>query len=302
MTITATTRHNQPSTAPPTLFLAFALGVTSWQLACTTGAAQRPRERRVLARDIAAVREEMTRAQQRFGVPEAPRVVSCDEAGRDGCWLPRAWVAQGVEHGVVESSRLAVKRRSRRAKTARLDVDQLLTLLQRHAAGARQGWSVVRVPSVAAADRRQLHRARLTATRDRTRVSNRLQGRLASPGLTMPLPGACLTPLEHRRFWEGAAVPPGLWPRLGREGEHLACLAHPMAQLAGERQERLRSAADAATAPVRPLLTLKGMGGKSAWGFVRECCGWRALRSGKTVGALRGLTPTPHARGTMADA
>jgi transposase len=110
MTITATTPHDQQSTEQPTLFLAFEFGVNTWTLACTTGAAQRPRERRVPAREIAAVREEMARAKQRFGVPEAARVVSCYEAGRDGFWLHRALVAQGVAHIVGESSHLEVKR------------------------------------------------------------------------------------------------------------------------------------------------------------------------------------------------
>ena len=106
MTIAATTPQDQQSIEQPTLFLAFELGVNTWKLACTTGAAQRPRERRVPARDIAAVREEITRTKQRFGVPEAARVVSCYEAGRDGFWLHRALVAQGVANVVVESSSL----------------------------------------------------------------------------------------------------------------------------------------------------------------------------------------------------
>ena len=110
MTITATTRHDHQSTEQPTLFLAFELGVKTWKLACTTGPAQRPRERRVPARDLAAVREEIVRAKQRVGVAEAARVVSCYEAGRDGFWLHRDAVAQGVANVVVASSSLEVKR------------------------------------------------------------------------------------------------------------------------------------------------------------------------------------------------
>jgi transposase len=52
-------------------------------------------------------------------------------------------------------------------------------------------------------------------------------------------------------------------------------------------------------AQVRQLLTLKGIGVNSAWVFVMEFFGWRAFRSGKEVGALSGLTPTPHASGTI---
>jgi transposase len=300
MTLTATTLHDQQSTEQPTLFLAFELGVNTWKLACTTGAAQRPRERSVPARDIAAVQEEIARAKQRFGVPEAARVVSCYEAGRDGFWLHRALVAQGVANIVVESSSLEVKRRYRRAKTDRLDVYKLLTMLMRHAAGERKVWSVVHVPSVDEEDRRQLHRELLTAKGDRTRVINRIKGLLASQGLTMPLHGDFLKQLEHLRLWDGAPVPPGLRQRLVREWEQLAGLSHQIAQLEAARQERLRSAEDTAMAQVRQLLTLKGIGVNSAWVFVMEFFGWRAFRSGKEVGALSGLTPTPHASGTIA--
>ena len=80
---------------------------------------------------------------------------------------------------MVESSSLEVQRRSRRAQTARLEVYTRLTLRQRQAAGERQGWSVVRVPSVDAEARRQLHRELRTAQRDRTRVIHRMQGLLA---------------------------------------------------------------------------------------------------------------------------
>jgi transposase len=153
------TCKDQATTPPPTLFLAFELGVTTWKLGVTTGAAQRPRERAMPAGTIQVLHEEMARAKQRFGLPHATRVVSCDEAGRDGCWLHRYLEAQGVENCVVDSSSIEVNRRHRRAKTDRLDVHQLLTMLLRHVAGAQRVWSIVRVPSVEEADRRQRHRA-----------------------------------------------------------------------------------------------------------------------------------------------
>jgi transposase len=230
MPITATTRHEQQSPEQPTLVLAFELGVKTWKLAGTTGPAQRPRERRVPARDIAAGREESVRAQPRLGVPEAARVVSGYEADRDGVWLHRALVAQGVAHGVVESSSLEVKRHYRRAKTARLEVYKRLTRRMRPAAGERQVWSVVPVPSADEEDRRPLPWDLLTAKQARTRVSNRMTGLRASQGLTMPRHGDFLTPLEHLRLWDGAPVPPGLRQRLVREGEQLAARSHQVAQ------------------------------------------------------------------------
>jgi hypothetical protein len=55
MAPTATTRVDQETAFTPTLFLAFALGVNTWKLGCTTGAAPRPRERHVPAGDCQTV-------------------------------------------------------------------------------------------------------------------------------------------------------------------------------------------------------------------------------------------------------
>jgi transposase len=155
------------------------LGENNWQLGFTTGAAQRPRERQVAAGEFATVLEESRRAKQRFGLPDNPRVVSCDEAGRDGVWLHRCLGRHGLENAVVDSASIEVHRRYRRAKTDRLDVHKRLTMRRRYAAGERKVWRVVRVPRVDEEARRQLHRELLTAKRARTRGSNRMQGWLA---------------------------------------------------------------------------------------------------------------------------
>jgi hypothetical protein len=53
---------------------------------------------------------------------------------------------------------------------------------------------------------------------------------------------------------------------------------------------------------VRPRRTLTGMGTTRAWVVVLACFGGRAWRHGQAVGALRGVPPTPEARGNTADA
>ena len=63
MATTATSRVAQEPTGTPTRFLACELGVTPWQLGCTTGAAPRPRERPGPAGDGHVVLEERRRAQ-----------------------------------------------------------------------------------------------------------------------------------------------------------------------------------------------------------------------------------------------
>jgi transposase len=300
MATPAASCKDQATTPRPTLFLAFELGVTTWKLGVTTGVAQRPRERSMPAGAIHVLQEEIARAKQRFGLPADARVVSCYEAGRDGFWLHRCLVAQGVENFVVDSSSIEVNRRHRRAKTDRLDVHKLLTMLLRPVAGEKRVWRIVRVPSVEEEDRRQRHRALATAKRDRTRVLNRMKGLLASQGLVMPHSGDVRLQLESLRLWDGAPLPAGLRHRPGQEWEHVKALAQRIGQLETERRALMRTAEDASMKKVRQLLALKGIGAKSAWVFVREFFGWRAFRSGKEVGALSGLTPTPYASGNTA--
>lgn len=300
MTTAAPIRITHETTERPTLFLAFELSVNQWKLGFTTGAAQRPRERNVPARHLEAVREESGRAKARFGLPEDAPVLSCYEAGRDGFWLHRWLVTQGVANCVVDSSSIEVNRRHRRAKTDRLDVQKLLTMLLRHAAGERKVWRIVRVPRVEEEDRRQLHRALTTAKRDRTRVINRIKGLLASHGLVMPHGGDFSQQLEHFRLWDGTPLPAGLRHRLGQEWEQVVALTQRIAQLEAERRAVLQTAEDAVTQKVQQLLMLKGIGINSAWLFVMEFFGWRAFRNRKEVGALSGLTPTPYASGNTA--
>ncbi len=145
-TMTATTRDIQTSARTSTLFVSFELGETSWKLAFTTGMGQRPRERTIGARDRAAVLREIQRAKQRFEVPDEVPVKSCYEAGRDGFWLHRWLISEGIDNRVVDASSIEVNRRLRRAKTDRLDATRLLLLLVRFFGGEPRVWSVERVP------------------------------------------------------------------------------------------------------------------------------------------------------------
>jgi transposase len=300
MATTATIRVDPETAFTPTLFLAFELGENKWKLGCTTGAAQRPRERQVPAGDCQAVLEEIRRAKSRFGLPEEARVVSCYEAGRDGFWLHRFLVSHGVENVVGDSASIEVNRRYRRAKTDRLDVHKLLTMLLRHAAGEKKVWSGVRVPRVVDEDRRQLHRELLTTKRDRTRVINRIKGLLAGYGMRMALPGEVEPQLDAVRQWDGAPLPTALCARLKREWQKVQQLTEQMGSLEAERRAELRTSEAQGMEQVRQLATLRGIGIKRAWLFVMEFFAWRELQTPKQVGALAGLTPTPYQSGQAA--
>src|SRR5271163_1342760 len=114
--MSATHDLHPTTTGSNTLYLAFELGWTSWNLAFTTGMAQKPRLRTIPARDLDGLRREIQRAKQRFGLPDTAEVLSCYEAGRDGFWLHRYLDHEGVHNLVVDAASIEVNRRARRAK------------------------------------------------------------------------------------------------------------------------------------------------------------------------------------------
>jgi transposase len=281
----------------PTLYLAFELGKTTWKLGFTIGVAQPPRERTIPAGELETLQQEVTRAKQRFGLPEDARVVSCYEAGRDGFWLHRSLVAQGVMNHVVDSASIEVNRRQRRVKTDRLDVHKLLTMLLRPMAGERKVWSVVRVPSVEEEDRRQLHRELTTAKQDRTRIINRIKGLLAGHGVQLSLQGDVEAQLDQVHQWDGSALPCALLRRLKRAWQQVGFLTTHIQTLEAERRALLHRREDPVLDQVRQLFTLRGIGVNSAWLYVMEFFAWRDFQTPKQVGALAGLTPTPSQSG-----
>jgi transposase len=280
-----------------TLSLAFELGKETWKLGFTIGVAQPPRERTIPAGDMARVQQEIAQAKQRFRLPADARVVSCYEAGRDGFWLHRCLIAHGVQNHVIDSASIEVNRRQRRAKTDRLDVRKLLTMLLRYLAGERKVWSVVRVPSVEEEDRRQLHRELTTAKQDRTRIINRMKGLLAGHGVQLVLQGDVDSQLDQARQWDGSPLPSGLRTRLKRAWQQVGFLTAHIQTLEAERRALLRRRDDPVIAQVRQLFTLRGIGVNSAWLYVMEFFAWRDFQTPKQVGALAGLTPTPYQSG-----
>ncbi len=282
------------------LYLAFELGQKQWKLGFTVGFSQKPRERTVLAGDLLGVKREIKRAKRRFGLSKDACVLSCYEAGRDGFWLHRYLVHIGVGSLVVDSSSIEVNRRARRAKTDKMDLGKLLKMLMRYDHGEHKVWSVVRVPTVEQEDSRQLHRDLEALRGERTRHINRIKGLLASYGVRMRVGADFLDRLETRRLWDGRPVPLGLKKRLVREYERLEMVKGQIKQVEAERADFVKISESPDVEMVRQLLCLRGIGINSSWLYTMEFFGWREFRNGREVGALAGLTPTPHQSGDEA--
>jgi transposase len=280
------------------LMMSMELGESGWLLGFSSAFGQKPLRRKVASRDGEAVLAQIAWAKRRLGLAADAPVASCYEAGRDGFWLHRFLVAQGIENLVVDSASIEVDRRKRRAKSDRIDLVALLDLLARHRAGsAKPVWSVVHVPSEEDEDRRHLGRELRLLKKDRTRVSHRIKGLLANHGFTLDLHGDLRAQIDTLHMWDGAALPPGLRARLRRYVEDYGYLTDRIRALDAERRRILREEEGPVLDTVRQLYSLKAIGINTAWMYGTEFFGWRAFQNGKQVGGASGLTPTPFTSG-----
>jgi transposase len=204
----------------------------------------------------------------------------------------------GVQNLVVDSGSIEVKRRARRAKSDKLDVRKLLEMLMRYDGGESKTWSVVRVPTPAQEDNRQLHRELMTAKEDRTRIILRAKGLLASQGVPGGERGV-LPNFTALRLWNGETLRDGLRVRLEREVAKLEVVEAQIQTLVRERKRLLQNSSDPAVALVRKLLKVRGVGIESAWVLVMELFAWRKFSNGNQVGSIAGLCPTPYQSGDM---
>jgi transposase len=279
------------------LLLAFELGQRSWKLGFTVGMGQRPRVRQISAGDVSALATEIERAKKRLGLPADTAVTSCYEAGRDGFWLHRYLVAHGIINYVVDSSSIEVNRRARRAKTDRLDLAGLLSVLARYVLGDRRAWRVVRVPTVAEEDARHLPRTLEALTQDRTRLMNRLRSLLATQGVSLAIDGQFVKRLEKAHLWDGAPLPAGLQERLTRTWTQLQEVDGQIRGLKAQRLTRPELLTPATSRALAQLLTMRAIGPIGASVLATEIFGWRRIRNGRELGALVGLVPAPYQSG-----
>jgi transposase len=293
--MTETTRNPECNPSAAALYLAFELGSTKWMLAFTARTAtSRSRVRQIAAGDLAALEREILTAKARCGLVLTAPVQSCYEAGRDGFWLHRWLLAQGIVNLVVDSSSIEVNRRARRAKTDRLDAGKLLQLLLRWDGGEPRVWSVVHVPPPEAAAGRQLTREIATVRGDRTAVRNRLLGLLATQGIRCELTRQFLERLADFHSGDGRPLAATWRDRLAREWEQLQAIETRLATLCRARDEAIAAGADRVAQVAQHLCQLRGVGETSAAIYSAELFGTRTFANGRQLGALTGLVPVPY--------
>jgi transposase len=291
------TRTLPASVSEPTLYVAFELGAKNWKLGLTAGFGIEPWVQTVGARDWPAVRRVLERARARFGLVASGRVVSCYEAGRDGFWIHRALLAQGLANRVVDSASIEVSRRSRRSKTDRIDARKLVQMLVRACLGDTHVWREVHVPPVAVEAARHVSRERSQLVAEQTRFTNQVQSLLTTYGAVRPKrrTGAWWTTV---RDWSGAALPAPVQARLARLEARMAIVASQLAEVDATQQHQ-RDAVPEPDARSQ-LVRLKGIATTSASVLIDEGLVWRAFRNRRQVGGFVGFRPVPYASGEQA--
>lgn len=295
--MTAMARQKESTGVNGVLYMAVELGWSQWKLGFVSEADQKPRQRTISARNLAALQEEIGRAKVRFGLAESSRVVSCFEAGRDGFWLHRYLESLGVKNRVVDSASIEMNRRARQAKSDGVDVEKLLSLLIRSETGERVRWSVLRVPSVEQEEGRQLSRELETLKKERTAHRNRMRGLLAGQGVDLKIRRDFRVRLQQVKLWDGSSLSEDLRSRFEREWERLELLEKQVADLERQRRDRISQGKGSVAQVAQCLCRLKSIGLNSAWLFSGEFFAWRQFRNRRQVGSLAGLAPTPYQSG-----
>ena len=280
------------------LYLALELSNTKWKLAFSNGS--KKRFVTINARDLKRFHQEVDESRKRLRLASNGQIMSCYEAGRDGFWIHRFLLDGGIENVVVDSASIEVNRRHRRAKTDRLDASKLVSMLIRYHGGEKKLWAVVRVPSVADEDARQLHRDLQVLKREKTMHCSRISGLLVQQGIHIKNP--CRRNLSKILSsvccWNGQPVPAELHVRIDREFERLQMVTEQIKFLEKEREMRLKDAKTISLQQVVKLQRLRGIGTQSSWLFVMEFFGWRQFRNRREIAALSGLAPTPYDSGS----
>jgi len=221
-----------------------------------------------------------------------PRCTRGYEAGRDGWWLHRWLIEQGIDNIVVDAASIEVNRRARRAKTDRLDGFKLLTMLLRHHGGERV-WSVLREPTAEQEDARRRERERARLGKERTQHTNRIRSLLVLHNLR---PRIVIGGRDWAAWWETQSGQLLAQQRgeIEREIARLSLIKQQILALEVAQREEVLAGEQPIVAR---LIQLRAIGIKGAWLLDKELFGWRNFANRRELAGSLGLVPTPYDSG-----
>ena len=227
------------------------------------------------------------------------RVAVAFETGRDGFWLARWLRARGIEAHVIHAASVAVSREHRRAKTDRLDTEQLKRAFLGWLRGEREHCKMAAIPTLAEEDAKRPHRERETLVGERTSITNRMKATLARLGIRNlnPKLKKALERLGHVRTPEGKPIRPNTLNELRHDLERRRLVSEQIGEIEKARLEQLKQTPNARpNLMVLLLMRVIGIGIETADMLVQEVLS-RNLRDRRAVARYGGLTGSPDKSG-----
>jgi transposase len=284
-----------------TIFVAIELSQKSWLVTMHSPDQDRISRHKLTGGDHAGLLALIDRVRDRAAraLGAVPAVVSCYEAGYDGFWLHRLLTAAGITNHVFDPASIAVEQRARRAKSDRIDGEQMLRTLMAYCRGEPRVVRIVRVPSPEQEDARRDTRERDRLIREQGAHTNRIKALLRLVGMAVGHPRRrdWLTWLVAQRDWQGQRVPLRMMAELEREHARLMLVRQQLDALtrAPAREEPTSAAAEMAQRRDH-LLQLKSLGPVFAATLVNEAL-YKDFRNRREVAGYFGLAPSPWQSG-----
>lgn len=285
-----------------TLVVALELSGKSWEAGAVVPGIARRRRRRLEPRDLAGLLRTigLWKAEAAGAGRVVRRVVLTYEAGRDGFWIARYLLAQGVEVQVMHPASIPVPRRGRRAKTDRLDLDMLLRTLLAWLRGEPRVCSMVRIVSEVEEEMRRPGRERERLVGERLQLENRIENLLCLHGIVgfKPRLKKAVERLDGLRTFAGTPLPAKTMAELKRLMVRHRLLSDQRREIEAERDRVVTIAEpDRAERMIQLLAHIVGLGVETATVLVREMLACRSFRDRRALASFVGLTGTPFHSG-----
>lgn len=193
-------------------------------------------------------------------------MLSCYEAGRDGFWIHRALVGEGIDNKIIDSASIEVSRRMKQVKADRVDVIALLRLLMRYVGGETQALKTIRIPTVEEEDDRRLNRERDRLLKERGAHSARMKSLLIAHGIVLDKLKQIPSLLKNAKAAvAGYELPADLKSELAGEYERYELTDKQAKALEKLQVERAASDTSPGMKNVLDLQKLRGVGWQSSW-------------------------------------
>jgi len=285
------------------IFVSLELSRSTWLItSLSPGGGEKLSKHSVSSGDLSALfgRFDSLREKARARMGQDFPIVTIQEAGLDGFWIHRVLYKAGIESYVVDPASIAVSRRSRRAKTDKIDGETLVRSLLAFKRGEPRICAMVKAPTPEQEDRRRICRERKVLTTERICHVNRIKGLLFAQGVTdyEPLNRDRRDRLEELVTGDGRSLPPHLKAQISRELDRLELLLAQVKQIEIERDKLLHADEQVAHGPAKLLIDIKGVGPEFAAVLCHEGL-FRHFDNRRQVAAYAGLAPTPWQSGQV---